>query len=95
MKLQYIITQGKAEHSDKINFKYISLQPRPRLIIGYQETPGNTTAIYSARWLSTTPAVNYGRFMAFVTNVLILEPMAWSIYCALFVKEDKTGTEES
>ena len=30
--------------------------------------------------------------MAFVTNVLILEPI---VYCALFVKEDKTGTEES
>ena len=29
--------------------------------------------------------------MAFVTNVLILEPI---VYCALFVKEDKTGTEE-
>ena len=27
--------------------------------------------------------------MAFVTNVLILEPI---VYCALFVKEDKTGT---
>ena len=26
--------------------------------------------------------------MAFVTNVLILEPI---VYCALFVKEDKTG----
>ena len=30
--------------------------------------------------------------MAFVTNVLILEPI---VYCALFVKEDKTGTKES
>jgi len=38
--------------------------------------------------LSTTPAVNYGRCMAFVENVLILEPIA---YCGLFVKEDKTG----
>ena len=27
MKLQYIITQDKAEHSDNINFKYINLQP--------------------------------------------------------------------
>ena len=42
--------------------------------------------------LSTTPAMNYGRFIAFVINVLILEPI---VYCALFVKEDKTGTEES
>ena len=47
---------------------------------------------YSARLLSTTPAMNYGMFMAFVTNVLILEAI---VYCALFVKEDKTGTEES
>ena len=30
--------------------------------------------------------------MAFVTNISILEPI---VYCALFVKEDKTGTEES
>ena len=30
--------------------------------------------------------------MAFVMNVLLLEPI---VYCALFVKEDKTGTEES
>ena len=30
--------------------------------------------------------------MAFVTNVLMLEPI---VYCALFVKEDKTGIEES
>ena len=28
----------------------------------------------------------------FVTNVLILEPI---VYCALFVKEDNTGTEDS
>ena len=27
MKLQYIITQDRAEHSDKINFKYINLKP--------------------------------------------------------------------
>ena len=58
--------------------------PMPRLIIGYQEIP--------ARLLSTTPAVNYGRCMAFVTNVLKLEPI---VYCAVLVKEDKTGTEES
>ena len=38
MKLQYIITQDKAEHIDKINFKYINLQP-PKLIIDYQEIP--------------------------------------------------------
>ena len=36
--------------------------------------------------------MNYGRCMAFVTNVLILEPI---VYCALFVKEDKTGKELS
>ena len=30
--------------------------------------------------------------MAFVTNILILEPI---VYCAVLVKEDKTGTEES
>ena len=58
--------------------------PMPRLIIGYHS--------YSARLLSTTPAVNYGRCMGFVTNALIviLEPI---VYCAVLVKEDKTGTE--
>ena len=62
--------------------------PTPRLIIAdYQEIP-----LLFSQVVSTTPAVNYGRFMAFVTNVLILEPI---VYCALFVKEDKTGTEES
>ena len=30
--------------------------------------------------------------MTFVTNVLKLEPI---VYCAVLVKEDKTGTEES
>ena len=40
MKLQYIITQDKAEHSDKMNFKYINLQP----LTNYR-LPGNTTAI--------------------------------------------------
>ena len=40
----------------------------------------------------TTLAVKYmyGRCMAFVTNVLILEPIVYSLFCAL-LKEDKTG----
>jgi len=38
--------------------------------------------------LSTTPVVNYGRCMTYVTNILILELI---VYCALFVKEDKAG----
>ena len=54
--------------------------PIPRLIIGYQEIP--------ARLSPTTPAVNYGRCMAFVTNVLILEPI---VYCAALPEEDKIG----
>ena len=69
-----------------INLSTSSTQaPMPRLVTKKYHS-------YSARLLSTTPAVNYGRCMAFVTNVLILEPI---VYCAVFVREDKTGTEES
>ena len=65
-----------------MNFKYASSNAQTNYRL-----PGNTTA-FSARMLSTTPAVNYGRCMTYVTNVLILELI---VYCALFVKEDKTG----
>ena len=64
-----------------MNFKYASSNPQTNYRL-----PGNTTA-FSARMVSTT-AVNYGRCMTYVTNVLISELI---VYCALFVKEDKTG----
>ena len=80
MKLQYIITQDKAEYSDK-------MKENLTLIIDYQEIP-----LYSARLLSTTPAVNYGRFM--VCHKCI-NTGAHCLLCIIFVKEDKTGTEDS
>ena len=53
---------------------------RPYVKIGRRMADGRLLFLalcYSARLLSTTPAVNYGRFMAFVTNVLILEPIVY------------------
>ena len=70
-----------------INLSQYKLQIFKLQCLDYR-LPGNTTLSYSARLLSTPPAVNYGRCMAFVTNVLIVEPI---VYCAVLLKEDKTG----
>ena len=61
--------------------------PMPRLIIGYQEIPQLFSQV-----VVNNSCSELRECTTFVTNVLILEPI---VYCAVLVKEDKTGTEES
>ena len=56
----------------------------PRLIIGYQELP----QLFSQVVVNNSCSELWEVHMAFVTNVLILEPI---VYCAVLVEEDKTG----
>ena len=61
--------------------------PMPKLIIGYQEIPQPFSQVVVNNSCSELWEVH-----GFVTNVLTLEPI---VYCAVLLKEDKTGTEES